>query len=398
MKNSWEIYKFGTITNLQRGYNPPKKEFISSPKEGYVRFYQIRDGWSDKYVVYVPDTPKLHKVSPDDILMVAYRHIGRAFRRADGAFNVALCKISNKRRDILDDEFLYHLTQTNFVKGELLKRSERSLIPSMSVEHLRNLEVALPLLPKQKHIVKILDKAFAAIDKAKANAKKNLQNSQELFDSYLNNVFANPGEDWKEKMIRELGVVQTGTTPKTSQRENFGSYIPFVKPADFNSDGSICYNTEGLSEIGLKNSRHIAENSTLMVCIGATIGKTGFAEKAISCNQQINSLTTNAEYYPKFFYYAMLTKSFQTEVIKSSGQATLPIINKTKWSNLTIHFPKEKEHQKQLSDKFDKLITERKKLETNYQQKLTDLEELKKSILQKAFNGELTTKPVPHLI
>jgi type I restriction enzyme S subunit len=35
---------------------------------------------------------------------------------------------------------------------------------------------------------------------------------------------------------------------------------------------------------------------------------------------------------------------------------------------------------------------ETQKLEAIYQQKLLNLEELKKSVLQKAFNGELTTE------
>ena len=35
---------------------------------------------------------------------------------------------------------------------------------------------------------------------------------------------------------------------------------------------------------------------------------------------------------------------------------------------------------------------ETKKLEALYQQKLLNLEELKKSVMQKAFNGELTTE------
>jgi len=38
--------------------------------------------------------------------------------------------------------------------------------------------------------VKILDEVFADVAKAKENAEKNLQNSKELFESYLQNVFA----------------------------------------------------------------------------------------------------------------------------------------------------------------------------------------------------------------
>ena len=39
--------------------------------------------------------------------MVAYRHIGRCFRGVEGAYNVALCKISNGNRERLDDDFLF---------------------------------------------------------------------------------------------------------------------------------------------------------------------------------------------------------------------------------------------------------------------------------------------------
>ena len=78
----WTKKKFSEIAILNRGQNPPKSEFVHKPQEGYVRFYQIRDGNSDDYEVYVRDTPQIHKVEPEEILMVAYRHIGRVFRGA----------------------------------------------------------------------------------------------------------------------------------------------------------------------------------------------------------------------------------------------------------------------------------------------------------------------------
>ena len=57
--------------------------------------------------------------------------------------------------------------------------------------------------------------------------------------------------------------------------------------------------------------------------------------------------------------------------------------------NLHITFPSLSE-QIVIVEKLNKLSEETKKLETIYHQKLADLEELKKSILKKAFNGELT--------
>jgi len=45
--------------------------------------------------------------------------------------------------------------------------------------------------------------------------------------------------------------------------------------------------------------------------------------------------------------------------------------------------------QQTIVQKLDALSLETKKLETIYRTKIADLEELKKSILHKAFNGEL---------
>ena len=145
-------------------------------------------------------------------------------------------------------------------------------------------------------------------------------------------------EEWKEKTLGEIGKIQTGSTPKTSEKDNFGRYIPFIKPADFLTDGSLDYENQGLSKKGLAKSRLVEKDSVLMVCIG-TIGKVGFTEKDVTTNQQINSLTPFEGYSTKFVYYRMLTAGFQRNVIGNAGQTTLPIINKKKWSNLKLYLP-----------------------------------------------------------
>ncbi|NCB43410.1 MAG: restriction endonuclease subunit S [Clostridia bacterium] len=274
--------------------------------------------------------------------------------------------------------------------------------PQITRQTLSPVEISYPKsLPEQRRIVSILDEAFAAIAKAKANAEKNLKNARELFESFLQGVFdpsirsgQGKRDVWEEKKVNEIGNAQTGTTPKTAEKENYGNHIPFIKPADvnFSSIGDIRYDNEGLSEIGLKKARKMESGSILMVCIGATIGKVGFAEREVSCNQQINSLTVKKEFEPKFIYYAMTSKAFQEKVLlKGKGaQATLPIINKSKWENLTISFPKAKTEQKNYVEKFDALSIESQKLQAIYLKKISDLEELKKSILQKAFAGKLS--------
>lgn len=186
----WEELPLGKLCKLTRGHNPPKSKFINEPKDGYVRFYQIRDGWADNYAVYVPDTPQLHRVNPDDILMVAYRHIGKVFRGVSGAFNVALCKISNVRRDLLDDDFLFYMIPTDIIKGELMKRSERSLIPSMSIEHLKEITIPLPPLKTQQTLLVKLNALQAEAKNLEELYTQKISSLDELKKSILQKAFS----------------------------------------------------------------------------------------------------------------------------------------------------------------------------------------------------------------
>ncbi|MEI6065760.1 MAG: restriction endonuclease subunit S [Methylococcaceae bacterium] len=88
-----------------------------------------------------------------------------------------------------------------------------------------------------------------------------------------------------------------------------------------------------------------------------------------------------------------LLQSFKARIQalgKGSAQAN---INMETFENELFPFPSVKDQQA-IVQKLDALSAETKQLETIYQQKINDLDELKKSILQKAFTGELNTTSV----
>jgi len=261
-------------------------------------------------------------------------------------------------------------------------------IPYIKKGMLTDFQVLLPPLFTQQNIVAKLDVIFAEIDKATAAAEANAKNAEALFQSSLSEIFEHGGNEWRELRIKDLGKVVTGNTPKTNEPENYGEYISFVKPGDFNSDGTIDIEKQKLSQTGMSKSRVIKENSALMVCIGATIGKCGFSEIDIVTNQQINSVTPTAEFNHKFIYFQMLTNDFQKKVTDGSGQATLPIINKSKWESLLMKIPPLK-IQLDIVGRLDSLRFDTDNLKNSQLKKLQQLLLLKNSILKKAFNGEL---------
>ena len=81
----------------------------------------------------------------------------------------------------------------------------------------------------------------------------------------------------------------------------------------------------------------------------------------------------------------MLSNEFQNKVMEASGQATLPIINKSKWESLVIKYPPI-EQQNQIVEIFDNLRTETDILKNSLRSKLKKLSLLKQAILKEAFN------------
>lgn len=143
---------------------------------------------------------------------------------------------------------------------------------------------------------------------------------------------------WSWARLTEIGQTQTGTSPSSANPALFGNFTPFIKPADLDGN-QINYDGPGLSEIGIVHSRLAAENSILMVCIGATLGKVNTTARPVCFNQQINALTPFLDGLTAFVAMALKASDFQSLAWSKAGTGTLPIISKGKWEVLPIPLP-----------------------------------------------------------
>ncbi len=78
--------------------------------------------------------------------------------------------------------------------------------------------------------------------------------------------------------------------------------------------------------------------------------------------------------------------------------ASYPAVTDSEVKAIYIPFPKSKTEQQAIVHQLDALRAETQKLESIYQQKIEGLEELKKSILQKAFSGELSENKIERVV
>ena len=374
MKNGWAIVPMGKLCSISSGESDTQDAVEDGPYAFFDRSKTIKRSSRFLYdceALIIPGEGK-------EFLPKYFKGKFDLHQRAYALFDFV---------SELDVRFLFHLLHHR--SDYFPSVAVGATVKSLRRRHFEDLPVPVPPLAEQQRIVGLLDEAFENIATAKASAEKNLQNARAIFESHLQSVFTQRGPGWVKKRLEEIGKTQTGSTPKTSDQSNYGEFISFVKPGDFKTDGTLDYDKAGLSESGAKGARIVPTGSVLMVCIGATIGKCGYCDQDVTTNQQVNSLTPSDGSSNRFIYYQMLTETFQRKVIHASGQATLPIINKSKWSALSVWLPPNVAEQNKIAAKFDALVGETLHLAALYEQKLASLEALKRSLMHQAFSGQL---------
>ena len=260
-------------------------------------------------------------------------------------------------------------------------------MPRAQMNEVLGFEFPLPPLPEQHRIVALLDEAFNGIATAKANAERNLQNARALFESHLQKVFTQRGEEWIEKRLGDVFTTATGTTPPKSNADFYGDFIPLVKPPELCNE-LIDSASDGLSEDGAAVARLLPQKSILVSCIG-NLGKVGLNTVPVAFNQQINAILPDESHaIPEFMFFQTLAPVFKEQLESLASGTTVPIVNKSKFNSVGVVLPP-LPIQRSVAAQFSLLREETQRLESLYQRKLAALDELKQSLLHQALIGHL---------
>ena len=187
-------------------------------------------------------------------------------------------------------------------------------------------------------------------------------------------------EEWQNYKIKDLGKIITGTTPPTSDKENYGESYLWASPIDMGINKYINNTKNKLSEKGFQKIRKIPANSVLITCIGSTIGKTAISKYEMSTNQQINSLICNKQFNYEYCYYC-INFNFPKFLSKISFQA-VPIISKSEFEKLTLAVTKNMYEQEKIGNMLSLLD---KKIELQ-SKKIEALKLYKKGLLYQEYN------------
>ncbi|MBU1392166.1 MAG: restriction endonuclease subunit S [Gammaproteobacteria bacterium] len=247
-------------------------------------------------------------------------------------------------------------------------------------------------ISEQKHIVTILDQAFADIEQARAKTEQNLKNARELLESYLQQVFTAGINEGKVSRLEDLCTFSSGSTPSKKNDLYWGGNIPWMSGRDMKST-QLFNSFLHISQLAIDESTtRIAPKGTILILVrgmglahGAQVSELMVPS---AFNQDIKGITPNSNIVSRYLVFALRHRiNFGDNILSSAAHGTLKI-NMDELKNVVIPVPL-KAQQEHLVSQFDILIEKINCLESIYQRKLANLNELKKSILQKAFTGKL---------
>ncbi|EAI8955118.1 restriction endonuclease subunit S [Campylobacter coli] len=409
LPQGWEVKKLEEIANIKGGKRLPKGENLldNNTKFTYIRVADFQDNGTINLqnIKFINENTynvlKNYKIYDDNLYISIAGTIGKSGiipKELNGAILTENAVKLEYIQNNISNKFMYFFTLSNIFKTQIQTSTKIVAQPKLAITRLKQIQIPLPPLKEQERIVGILDESFAKIDESIKILEQDLLNLDELMQSALQKAF-NPLKDnakenyklpqgWEWKNLGEIGEIITGTTPSKNNPNFYGNEYPLFKPSDLNGDIIIKYASDNLSKLGFDNARNLPKDTILVVCIGASIGKVGLSGVNGSCNQQINAIIPNSAFTSKYLFFVCLSNYFQTILKKNASQTTLPIINKTEFSKLQIPLPPIKE-QEQIASHLDELSSHVKNLKQNYQAQIKDLQELKKSLLDKAFKGNL---------
>lgn len=396
MREDWDYLPLGSVVSFLGGGTPSKrnKAFWGgdipwvSPKDMKSREMESSIDYITQDAV---QNSAVRLVPPGAVLIVVRsgilaRTIPIAVAGRDLTVNQDL-KALCPSEAILTEFLRYFLEASESKILGLVTRG--ATVHRLSTESLKQLVVPLPSLPEQKRIVAILDEAFAGIDAAIANTEKNLKNARELFESYLNAVFCQFGDECPAHPLGEVCQTGAGGTPLRSRTDYYeGGDIPWLLSGEVGK-GNITAATHFITQEGLENSsaKVFPENTVLVAMYGATAGEVGILRIAASTNQAVCGILPNEQYVPEFLFY--LLRFRKTELVAQATGNAQPNISQRKIRQVLVPtLPLDR--QEDVVQRLHALAEYTYRLSSVYEVELSKLRVLRESILQKAFAGELS--------
>ncbi|MCS7181438.1 MAG: restriction endonuclease subunit S [bacterium] len=366
-KTKWPIKKLGEVALVNWGNTSiTKKQYV---ERGYPAYSAAgQDGFLTYY----------EHEGPAIILSAIGARCGKCFL-AEGkwtAIKNTIIILPNEK--LLDIKFLFL-----FLNDESKWKQTGGAQPFISEKHAKQFPIPLPPLEIQKKIVAKIEELFEKIDKAIELRQKALQETEQIFQSALNQVFTEAEKKWGVSVLKNcVKEDRKQTSPNDRKR------LPYVGMEDIESNtGKLVVEPKPKdikSNTFLFNSNHILYGK-----LRPYLNKVFVPNFEGHCTTEFIPLLADSNILCREWLARWLQQKSIVDILtRTVTGARMPRADMSVLFNLNIPLPPLSE-QKRIVEYLDSLREKVERMKQLQQAQLDELKTLKESILNKAFNGEL---------
>ena len=405
---NWCWVKHNSILDISGGSQPAKSHFIAEPREGYTQLYQTRDYGEHPIPVYIPNKYATKTTCEGDILLARYGgSLGKVFRAHDGAYNVALTKVIKIYPELIDDEFLYKYYLSQFYQNFCIKASNgRSAQAGFNRDDMNSLPFPLPPLAEQKRIVDQIESLFSKLDEANEKAQEVIDRIETNIEAILYNAFSGKlTQYWrKENGVNynweksTLSKIVSGLKYGSSEKSDYNNNGTPVLRIPNIGEGVIDFSDLKYMQGELGNSYHeVFENDILIIRSNGSrdlVGKCAIVpalDRRFAYASFLIRIKASDKVLPNYLVRYINSSMARGQLFaKAKSSSGIHNINSKELGGIRIDVPTIEE-QTEVLKIIEPLIKKELDVKDITSHMIENIAELKKSILAKAFRGELGT-------
>lgn len=409
LPENWCWTRITVITDILNGF-AFKSQHYSSAGIRIIRITNVQDGFiQDKKPVYYP-LESQKEITPfmlkdGDFLMSLTGNVGRvaiidaSFLPA--ALNQRVACLRIKSEDSVRKEYIFYFCLQKQFVSDCIKSAKGSAQLNMSTEWLKEYPIPLPPLAEQQRIVDRIESLFAKLDEAKEKAQAVVDSFETRKAAILHKAFTgeltkkwrkSANTRWVYKKIKDCCKLGSGGTPSRKVPDFYKGDIPWIKTGEI--EWNDIYDTEEkITQSAIDNSSaRCYKPGVVLVAMygmGVTRGKASILRVQAATNQAVCVLEPQSAllYNRYLLYYFMRNYWDIREKAVGGNQLNLSL---TIIKELNIEIPPIDE-QVEIVQILDDLFAKEQQTKEAAEAVLDQIDLMKKSILARAFRGELGT-------